>query len=341
MRPTWTAQNRGIRDLAKKGILLGFAIVAALLASEGLARLFVKFVRPNVMILDEDLGWKHRANARRIFENEGHFATVETNDLGLRGPLYRGPSQGRRVLILGDSFSDGLEVSNDELFSTVLGRLRPDLEVVNAGVGGYGTVQELLLLRRLELVVRPDLCVLMVYVNDLTDNVMPFYEGIGPQPYVDTAGRLRNIDWVPFEALLLPLPGARFLHKHSVVSYLVRNRIWLPVRNFELNTYIQGWRGAVPMETKWALLERLIGTVAQGRKLVVVALPTKEDVATNNTDFSIRLERLARRVGVKFIGLQPALQVQHFFMRDIHWNVAGHQAVASYLSLALAPRSIN
>jgi hypothetical protein len=165
--------------------LMVLSVTITLISLEGAVRLFVAVVTPSVMTLDDEIGWRHRPNVRRSYTTDGVTAVVETNELGMRGPVYTGLSQRKRVLILGDSFADGLEVSNDELFSILWNRARPDLEIVNAGVGGYGTVQEMSVLRRLEPTIRPDLCVLMVYVNDPTDNVMPFYATIGPRPYVD------------------------------------------------------------------------------------------------------------------------------------------------------------
>ncbi len=172
-------------------LVVAMSIVVALVAAEGAARLFVRYVKPNIMVLDDEIGWKQRSHARRSYLVEGHVAHVTTREKGTRGKLYQGQTERRRILVLGDSFTAGLEVSDAELFSSVLDELRPDLEIVNAGVGAYGTVQELLMLQRLEPVVEPDCILLMAYVNDLTDNVMPFAGGMGPRPYADADGRLQ------------------------------------------------------------------------------------------------------------------------------------------------------
>jgi SGNH hydrolase-like domain, acetyltransferase AlgX len=95
---------------------------------------------------------------------------------------------------------------------------------------------------------------------------------------------------------------------------------------------------SIPEERKWVLLEGLIKTLSTGRKLIVVALPAKDDVALNNRECDLRLEQIAQRIDVWFIDLQPALRRSDFLVRDSHWNVAGHKAVAAYLAKTLPLR---
>src|SRR5947207_8726652 len=53
------------------------------------------------------------------------------------------------VLLVGCSFTMGAAVSDDETWAARLQELRPDVEIVNRGLGGYGTFQSLLLLEQL------------------------------------------------------------------------------------------------------------------------------------------------------------------------------------------------
>ena len=68
---------------------------------------------------------------------------------------------------------------------------------------------------------------------------------------------------------------------------------------------------------------------------MIAALPTREDVASGNTDFGRRLGAVATRIGVEFVDLQSVLRPEHFFRRDFHWNAAGHRAVADCLAAVL------
>jgi hypothetical protein len=55
---------------------------------------------------------------------------------------------GRRVVLLGCSFTQGWAISDDETCAWQLQRRFPDIEFINYGTGGYGTYQALLMLER-------------------------------------------------------------------------------------------------------------------------------------------------------------------------------------------------
>ena len=53
-----------------------------------------------------------------------------------------------QCLIVGGSYSQGWAVSDEETYAWKLQELRPDVQILNYGTGGYGTHQSLLLLER-------------------------------------------------------------------------------------------------------------------------------------------------------------------------------------------------
>jgi len=99
---------------------------------------------------------------------------VRTNDHGFRGEAVAvsKPPGVRRIVMLGDSITFGNGVAWNQTFSWILqenlnraasGR---SYEVLNLGVTGYNTAQELATLRELGLQFSPDLIVLNVCLND-------------------------------------------------------------------------------------------------------------------------------------------------------------------------------
>lgn len=79
-------------------------------------------------------------------------------------------TQGRDlVVIAGDSFAMGWGVGDDETFSAVL-QQRYHYGTVNTGVSSYGTVRELLRLRRLGLLDRASVLVIQFCANDAEEN---------------------------------------------------------------------------------------------------------------------------------------------------------------------------
>lgn len=94
-------------------------------------------------------------------------------------PLAKPPGT-YRILLLGDSMSEGVEVALQDLYWKRLESLLPQcaafsnrrIEVVSLAVNGYGTAQEYLTLREHGLKYRPDLVLLAFFTgNDFTDNV--------------------------------------------------------------------------------------------------------------------------------------------------------------------------
>ena len=67
----------------------------------------------------------------------------------------------KRVLVLGDSFTWGFGVEQEQIFTEVIENSRKDVEVINAGVSGYSPDQELIWLREQGMHFQPDLVLLL------------------------------------------------------------------------------------------------------------------------------------------------------------------------------------
>ena len=139
---------------------------------------------------DTKLGWfnaKDKSFHRKTSEFDVEF---RFNSRGLRDdeiPDER-PAGEKRILMLGDSFVLGYTVNREDHFVDLLEQglngVAPEgtsYQVINAGVEGFSTDQELLLLQRLHgqdgLVTKGDLVILCMYQNDLYWNDQPDYLG--------------------------------------------------------------------------------------------------------------------------------------------------------------------
>jgi hypothetical protein len=92
------------------------------------------------------------------------------NSLGLRDIEYV-PDARPKMLFLGDSLTWGLGVQNGERATDLLRKDLPGYQIINAGVSGYGTDQEYLLLQRLWDKFVPDIVVItFTCYNDRIDN---------------------------------------------------------------------------------------------------------------------------------------------------------------------------
>ncbi len=121
----------------------------------------------------------HKPNTQMIYERSEFRIPVRFSNAGLRDRDYAFEKRAKtcRIAMLGDSFVEAMQVPFDSVLSERLeARLAaspPDdreYEVINFGVSGYGTCQQLLLLEELVLRFEPDVVVSFYYHKDLDDD---------------------------------------------------------------------------------------------------------------------------------------------------------------------------
>lgn len=139
--------------------------------------------RPNRWInyQDEILGWAHYPNGRGIIRAADFTVNIAINSDGLRDREFTVEKPGNtfRAIILGDSYVQAMGVNIEDSFQKItekrlnneLGKNNLNYEVMDAGVGGYSTDQELLFFRYRLKKYGPDLVLLAFYIgNDILGN---------------------------------------------------------------------------------------------------------------------------------------------------------------------------
>jgi hypothetical protein len=195
-RPPNGSEGRGgnrrfvawLKRLPKKLALLALSVLITLAVLEGVFRLFgyrplyEEYTKPDAFWRhDRVLGWTLKPGAHDEFVGPAPFpvefsTSIRVNSLGFRGPEIKDvPPGGRRVVVLGDSQAAGFEVPEHQTYEAVLQRrltsaLGAQVQVINAGVRGYGTDQELLTYEQRVRQLHPDLVVLHFSANDSDDD---------------------------------------------------------------------------------------------------------------------------------------------------------------------------
>ncbi|HEV2802072.1 MAG TPA: SGNH/GDSL hydrolase family protein [Pyrinomonadaceae bacterium] len=169
--------------LAKLALLL-VAVLFALLVAEIALRL-VGYTYPVFYTSDTVRGYALQPGLSGWYRKEGE-AYIRINSEGLRDREHtkQKPANTLRVALLGDSYSEALQVSLEDTFWIILEERLQNcpafnegkrVEVINFGVSGYGTAQELLTLREKVWDYAPDVVLLaMTTNNDITDNLRTF-----------------------------------------------------------------------------------------------------------------------------------------------------------------------
>jgi hypothetical protein len=142
---------------------------------------------------DVTKGWRAQSNLHKMpaFNNK----VLNTNSRGLRGtcefPYERNPGK-QRILILGDSFTYGDEVSDEETYSYYLQQLLPNAEIINMGVHGYGHDQMLIFLQEEGIKYKPDIVILGFITADMSRNILQFRDYAKPR-FIVARNRLQLI----------------------------------------------------------------------------------------------------------------------------------------------------
>jgi hypothetical protein len=120
----------------------------------------------------------HHENPKNAVVHDNTGVTVHTNPDGLRTPWTRETfrTQRERIVLMGDSFTFGLGVEDDESVPANLQGLlrervgRDDIAVLNAGVISYSPFIERLAFREIIRFYEPTLTILMLDLGDIGDD---------------------------------------------------------------------------------------------------------------------------------------------------------------------------
>lgn len=294
--------ERGRRAVRRLGALfLGVAL--ALLGAEGVYRVtrsarLGPTTHPAYVLHDDQLGWSYRPGARATHRTQEFEVEVRFNSGGFRGAEWPGASEGRRrVLVLGDSFAFGWGVAEEHTFTRLLGASDSGWDVLNAAVSGYGTDQELLLLRKLLPEIRPDLVVCVFCPNDL-------YESAGDVAYGKHKPRF-ELGAQGLELTGVPVPRP-WLERVSHAWRAFAKYAWQREHDA---------RRAAP-ESEWRLVHALFDEMERELGDVPLLIVSSRDELSQRPE-SEHLDLRAEDVSA--------------FPRDGHWNAEGHAKVARLL----------
>jgi lysophospholipase L1-like esterase len=361
-------------------LLLLVSIAGSMLAAELLLRW-----RRDSSISQREEGVKHQFNAYRadpvlshtlrpswsgIHQKLEFKVSVRTNALGFRGrEIPAQPDPGTfRILTLGDSFTFGWGVEEEETFIRVLERRLSAVgrvEVINAGVPGYSADQYLLFLRTRGFALRPDAILLIECGNDdqelgwkqiwldgdrLPTRVQSLVRS------VTARGKMRIENW----GGLLYVPSLRFEGDTWLITHS-------HLYNFVRFGLMRGWLGVVAERARLKRAELAgdpppsdsIGTLSAEEIERGLAASVEFQTAYNRflldaigADAAERGVPLRRFLieGVSLDGRPPCVAPECLDQRDLfvhgedpsmylstdgHWSAAGHAAVGEGLAAML------
>lgn len=335
--------------------LLGASIALTLGLLESILRLFYAvpptWIEPQTRHLKSPLlGWVLPPSSESFTID----APVRVNSLGLRDEEFalEKPPDTRRVLCLGDSFTFALGVRLEDLYAKQLERQLANtagagrIQVINAGVAGYNTRQELITYLTLGVALDPDLVVLGFYWNDLIANAEPI-------PDLATTPRIVPGNETKFEERAqhrIPTPIRNLLRK-SVLLYRAVAGVQTiaalaspPADGYSVvqRALLTGDAATVEpfwQETAKRLLQLADAAEAHNTPVILLIFPSENEVRRDypNLVFGDKLREIWEPTGLPIIDLTSAYRTSlaagenPFLPYDLHPNATGMRIAADAL----------
>jgi hypothetical protein len=293
--------------------------------------------------------------------------TVSFNSAGMRDsehPVEKAPGV-FRVLVLGDSFIEALQVPLEESFTSLLQRELADrprgrVEVINASVSGWGTDDELKYLTTYGRRFKPDLVIVaMTLYNDINDNLRERFHTMRDGALVETTGARASF----LEFKIIQLKGLLASH-FQTYQLLIRAKRARETRAEaqQLSTHVSGvfvppdQRMSRGLELTRLLLERIRVVASEdGGRVVLMLIPLGVQLSDRQfAEFAgarpeaqidrpqRELKRIGERAGIDVIDLLPGFRewvmsggAALYLTRDGHWDRPGHRLAARIVASEL------
>lgn len=321
------------------------------------AELCLRFASPQIFdihprgmyVTDDAVGYVLTPGFSGILSRPEFHYHFTINQISQRGADPR-PRKANsfRVVCLGDSFTWGFGVSEAEMFTVRLEKAlasrfpERDIQVINAGVPGYGTADQLHFLLSRATALDPDLVILQFLPdNDFIENRVPARDNAEVREgwLVSKQGGKD-----PFLGQPIWLRAHKWLKNHSHLAKLVSERLGY----IAMRAGLMGNLGATHGEDftdedgrrAIALLQRVAATAKRlGAHTLFLFSPGQTPVVSESAP-PIRavavVEQGAHEAGADFIDLTPIFRARTdrlalYYRLDGHWTAAGHAAVAESL----------
>lgn len=328
---------------------------------------------PGVTFLecDAELGWSGVPHDSFDVDMPTGRHRITRNRLGMND-VEHGPKRpgGKRILFLGDSFVEALQVPLEKAHHRLAGKVL-GVEVVAAGIGGWSLAQEVLFFEREKARMEPEIVVAFWFPgNDLSD-VLPTrrYQTCRGRncfaPYfAPPVGALEKAPWLSAPGAPLGIGGDRSHRKVQAraLSAMYRgSALWRRLsplfpprypgyRVTESAFYEEtaSYEEGVAWSLTAALFDRLRASTAPAR-LVVILVPHRSSVERRLAGISTPrhpARGLAQRLealGILYMDLEPVFTA-HLqaggdapYWPDGHWTATGNRLAAEAEARFLAP----
>lgn len=286
---------------------------------------------------------------------------LRTNSHGLANPeitVERDSSIHKRILVIGDAFSMPEGIQYEQSYTSLLnenlnhGLNNPKIQVINAGVTGYGPVEQLPQLRELAPLFKPDIVLYQFFINEFQE------------VQITREDRLKNIGLIQLESFRERLIGQSQLIAHFYRTYeLIKEKLtgrpgiwryWKSLLSFyktganeyyseenvhNLKIHLRDMQKICEETNSRFVIFFVPGAVEVSQRKYINYFPWDQNLSDGNAydmDRPLKnLQNIATDVNIPVLDLTPYLKTHSsqplYFPDSWHWNEEGHRVVATVL----------
>lgn len=332
--------------------LLACSVVATLGVLELALRVFHPQQQFSVLVTtwDPELGLRQIPGAKGCIVRSEFRTDVVINSKGLRDREYpyARPAGTKRVLCLGDSFTWGFGVDEDQTFAKVLETLLGTTfglthrwEVINAGVYNTGTAHQLAYFDAEGYKYDPDVVVLCFCpANDFWNNTSSGLYTLRDGRLIKHTARISRP--VRLRCLAQRIPGYSVLFGRSHLVTFIKYRI---IARLIYRRHVPDRAGdprpsLAAEQRAEALTRQLMATLHEhctSRNCSLAVMVVPEADCSIPQPCTRDLIDYIKRDGIQYVDLSPRFAeeakqgIDNFYPLDGHWNRTGHRLAAEIL----------
>jgi len=351
---TGTEQELRTPSIALFALLIVFGAGAGLLCVETGVRVYDRIHRGTPLLLnrprgalrdDARLGWAPRelyrnAHGQLTHSGSQYVVHFSQNSSGMR--VCDGPATGRTMLVVGDSFTEAWEAGENRQYYCIAAQAI-GARAEGFGAGGYGSLQERMVLDTLLSKEQPDLVIVQVCFNDFINNDFDLEKASWQNNHSMTrpfwrSGRIE---------LLLPGHFPLWFEEARLHSRLAStlydgmlNRSAATAHSVEED--IEKTGAAHPgFEAAASETGEVFGQIRQllkGHELAAFATDLKEPYLSGFRRIFVNLDIPFIEDGAAAVAGASAQGVDVFANDGVHWNETGHRIAGEALAQAIQTR---
>ncbi len=311
---------------------------------------------------DPDIGYRFVPHLKvRVATSDGGYL-LRTNALGFRNDReFETRSSARRILVFGDSFTAGDNVSNGQRYSDHLDQALAPVEVHNFGLPGSGTDQHSIIWNKFAKGADAEVVVIAVLVENIRRIVSAYRPSVGDdgstefiaKPYFQLQGEtlVRFNDPVPrervtgetLEAEAKVDRGGRFPELRKLVKTLGLQGVVQQLTRYQPTPEYDD-----PRDPAWRLMRAILlswrSQIPQPVVLMPIPLYQHVEQTADPAAYRARFSELAAEGAFilhdpldDLLANDAQIRRGFRFKTDVHLTPAGHRAIADSLLRTLGP----